>query len=60
MLVMTMMYDGEVLTGGFMVKLMMEMMIMMGGDDGDDNGNEFLGVPDTSDRWVRRIQGTEM
>ena len=29
MLVMTMMYDGEVLTGGFMVKLMMELMIMM-------------------------------
>ena len=29
MLVMTMMYDGEVLTGGFVVKLMMEMMMMM-------------------------------
>ena len=29
MVVMTMMYDGEVLTVHFMVKLMMEMMIIM-------------------------------
>ena len=29
MVVMTMMYDGEVLTVVFMVKLMMEMMIIM-------------------------------
>ena len=29
MVVMTMMYDGEVLTGGVMVKLMMEMMMTM-------------------------------
>ena len=29
MVVTTMMYDGEVLTGGAMVKLMMEMMTMM-------------------------------
>ena len=29
-------------------------------DDGDDDGNKFLGAPDTSDRWVRRIRGTEM
>ena len=29
MLVMTMMYDGGVLTSGFMAKLMMEMMMTM-------------------------------
>ena len=33
-----------------MVMMMMAMMMVM----------SFLGAPDTSDRWVRRIQGREM
>ena len=32
-----------------MMMMMVMMMVMI-----------FLGAPDTSDRWVRRIQGTEM